>query len=33
MFVAATPADSKRRAETWKKNRRALVSNFLFIFS
>ena len=23
--LAATPIDSKRRAETWKRNRRALV--------
>jgi hypothetical protein len=32
IFVAATPIDSKRRAETWKRNRRALVRDFIFIF-
>jgi len=30
--IAATPVDSKRRAETWKRNRRALVRIFLFFF-
>ncbi len=30
LFIAATPMDSKRRAETWKKNRRALVRNIPF---
>ena len=28
--LAATPVDSKRRAETWKRNRRALVRNIFF---
>jgi len=28
--IAASPVDSKRRAETWKKNRRALVRIFFF---
>ena len=29
-YSAATPIDSKRRAETWKRNRRALVRTFSF---
>jgi hypothetical protein len=32
IFLAATPIDSKRRAETWKKNRRALVRIFICFY-